>query len=48
MSAQLTLNLSDEINVLHERLTGLARTSLETAIQIGELLTRQKAELKHG
>jgi ParB family chromosome partitioning protein len=48
MSAQLTLNLSDEINVLHERLTGLARTSLETAIEIGELLTRQKAELKHG
>jgi ParB family chromosome partitioning protein len=48
MSAQLALNLSDEINVLHERLTGLARTSLETAIKIGELLTRQKAELKHG
>jgi hypothetical protein len=48
MIAQLTLNLSDEINVLHERLTGLARTSLETAIEIGQLLARQKAELKHG
>ena len=45
---QLSLDLSTEINTLHDKLCGLARTSLETAIEIGELLTRQKAALKHG
>jgi len=48
MKEQLTIDLSGEINRLHDKLTGLARTSLEKAIEIGDLLTRQKAELKHG
>lgn len=48
MNQQLSLDLSTEINTLHDKLCGLARTSLETAIEIGELLTRQKAELNHG
>jgi hypothetical protein len=46
--SQLSLNLSTEINQLHDKLCGLARTSLDAAVEIGELLTRQKAELKHG
>jgi hypothetical protein len=45
---QLQLDLSKEINQLHDKLFGIAKTSLETAIHIGELLTRQKAELGHG
>lgn len=48
MGNQLQLNLVQEINRLHSELCGMARTSLEKAIRIGELLTEQKAQLKHG
>jgi hypothetical protein len=41
-------NIAAEVNELHGELSGLARTSLEKAIRIGELLTEQKASLKHG
>ncbi|MHC1767932.1 MAG: DNA N-6-adenine-methyltransferase [Verrucomicrobiia bacterium] len=42
------MNTAAEANRLHSELLGLARTSLEIAIRIGELLTEQKARLKHG
>lgn len=48
MESQLTIDLAGEINQLHDKLGSLARTSLDTAIEIGELLTRQKSELNHG
>ena len=38
----------DLITELHNRLQGLLRTSIETAMEIGRLLTDQKTELKHG
>jgi hypothetical protein len=41
-------NIAAEVNELHGELSGLARTSLEKAIRIGELLTEQKASLNHG
>lgn len=41
-------NETTEIVQLHGELEGLARTSLEKAIRIGELLTTIKAGLKHG
>jgi hypothetical protein len=37
-----------EINKLHEGITALAKRALGDAIKIGELLTQQKAKLKHG
>jgi Protein of unknown function (DUF3102)/DNA N-6-adenine-methyltransferase (Dam) len=37
-----------EINSLHQEILGAARTSLESAIRVGELLVQQKATLKHG
>lgn len=46
--AKVELSLVAEVNRLHAELCGLARTSLQTAIRIGELLTEQKAQLKHG
>ena len=48
MKKEPALDLSARINALHEELVGYARTSLETAIKIGGLLTEQKAALKHG
>lgn len=37
-----------EIIVLHGEIGGLLKTSLKKAIRIGELMTEQKASLKHG
>jgi Protein of unknown function (DUF3102) len=37
-----------EINRLHSEICDAVRTSIENAIRIGELLTEQKAVLKHG
>lgn len=37
-----------EIKNLHSEILEAARTSLEKAIRVGELLTSAKAELKHG
>jgi Protein of unknown function (DUF3102) len=37
-----------EINRLHAEICQAARTTIEKAIRIGELLTEQKATLKHG
>lgn len=37
-----------EIVTLHEEVSGLLKMSLDKAIRIGELLTEQKATLKHG
>jgi len=39
---------ADEINRLHDELNELARTALQTAMHIGELLTEQKAKCGHG
>ena len=48
MSDQVTLDLSAEVNRLHEQIRDMARTSLETGMEIGRLLTEQKKALKHG
>jgi Protein of unknown function (DUF3102) len=37
-----------EINRLHSEICDAARTSIEKAVRIGELLTEQKSLLKHG
>jgi hypothetical protein len=37
-----------EINQLHIEICDAARTSIQKAVRIGELLTEQKASLKHG
>jgi len=37
-----------EINRLHSEIMSAAKTSLEKAIQIGELLTAKKQSMKHG
>ena len=37
-----------EIRALHIEIDGLARTALDKAIRIGELLTEQKAAIAHG
>ena len=41
-------NTVREIVTLHSEICGLLKTSLEKAVRIGELLTEQKANLKHG
>ena len=38
----------DEIAKLHDEIYGAFKTTLEKAIRIGELLTEQKQNLKHG
>ena len=38
----------DEISKLHGEIYGAFKTSLEKAIRIGELLTEQKQNLRHG
>jgi hypothetical protein len=38
----------EEIRTLHFQIVGLARTSLEKAIRVGELLTEIKSQLNHG
>lgn len=47
-AADLALQAVDEINRLHAEICEAARTTIEKAIRIGELLTEQKASLKHG
>ena len=39
---------ANEINQLHNKILNAARTSIEDAIRIGELLTNQKAKVEHG
>jgi hypothetical protein len=39
---------ASEINRLHGEICQAARTTIEKAIRIGELLAEQKAGLKHG
>jgi hypothetical protein len=39
---------ADEIVRLHNEIIGNLRMSLKNAIRIGELLTKQKADMKHG
>jgi hypothetical protein len=48
MSEELTNSAVTEINRLHSEICGAARTTIEKAIRIGELLTAQKSSLKHG
>ena len=48
MTHELTVNRAPEINQLHQRFSEGLRTTLQVAVQIGELLTAQKAECKHG
>lgn len=48
MTSDLTTNPTDEILRLHEEVSNALQTSLGKAIRIGELLTKQKAALKHG
>lgn len=39
---------ADQINALHAEILGAARTTVDKAIRVGELLTAQKARCKHG
>lgn len=39
---------ADEIRTLHYEIASLFTTALEKSIRVGELLTQQKSELKHG
>lgn len=48
MTKECTKSPTDEINALHEELTGNAQRSLRLAIRAGELLATQKANLPHG
>jgi N6-adenosine-specific RNA methylase IME4 len=45
---ELTSSVAAEINSLHKEIRALGKTTLTKAIRIGELLTLEKAELKHG
>jgi hypothetical protein len=47
-SSAVSPALVSEIVALHGEIIAAARTSLDKAIRIGELLTEQKAKLKHG
>jgi len=47
MSTELS-GAAPEINRLHSEICQAARTTIDKAIRIGELLTEQKASLKHG
>jgi hypothetical protein len=42
------MNRAEEINRLHDDIMGGVRTTVRQAIQIGELLEQQKAEVGHG
>ena len=46
--AKLEQSRISEIAQLHSEIVGYIKITLENAIRIGELLTEQKAELKHG
>jgi hypothetical protein len=46
--AKLSVAAIQEINRLHDEIWEGARTSIEKAIRIGELLAKQKALLEHG
>lgn len=48
MSKSLTVAPLDEIKQLHSEIISSARTTLDKAIRIGELLTEQRGKLKHG
>lgn len=48
MSAVITSSPVSEITRLHGEIVTAARTSLDAAIRIGELLTAEKAKLAHG
>jgi hypothetical protein len=45
---QFELTLAGQINRLHREICAAARTTIEKAIRIGELLTKQKDSLNHG
>ncbi len=44
----VTRDTVSRINTLHQELLGLARTSLEKALELGQLLSEAKASLEHG
>jgi hypothetical protein len=48
MKTELDTTTAQKINELHQGLTVLLHQGIEKAIEIGELLTLKKAELKHG
>ena len=48
MENELQTTRANRITTLHRQLGEQLRTTLETAIEIGELLTKQKADLEHG
>jgi hypothetical protein len=47
-TTELEITRVQEIGKLHSEIIGHLKTSLEKAIRIGELLSEQKASLKHG
>ncbi len=48
MTTQIAINRIQEIRERHAKIGAYLRNTLEEAIRIGELLTAQKADLKHG
>jgi hypothetical protein len=48
MQIETTHTAADEINALDQKLTAMARTSVNLAIRIGMLLSQQKKSLPHG
>lgn len=48
MKNEIKINTAKKINELHDSLMGQLKRTIETAIEIGQLLTEKKAELKHG
>jgi len=48
MNKELTLDLSSQINGLHDEITGHAHSALQKAIEVGRLLAEQKESLEHG
>lgn len=46
--SKIEKNRIQEIKQLHSEIAGYTKITLDKAIRIGELLTAQKAELKHG
>ncbi len=45
---EVALNIAQKINTLHEGIMSLLHQGVEKAVEIGELLTTKKAELKYG
>ena len=48
MNAETTIDIVEELHIAHEQLVGGLRDTFDAAMEIGRLLTEQKAKLNHG